>query len=54
MGSIDRELGGRIYERIGVNYSFPSLNGLKLGINVKAHTTKADFTEVVITYPFRL
>ena len=54
MGSIDRELGGRIYERIGVNYSFPSLNGLKLGINVKAHTTKADFTELVITYPFRL
>ena len=54
MGSIDRELSGRIYERIGVNYSFPSLNGLKLGINVKAHTTKADFTELVITYPFRL
>lgn len=54
MGSIDRELGGRIYERIGVNYSFPTLNGLKLGINVKAHTTKADFTELVITYPFRL
>ena len=54
MGSIDRELGGRIYERIGVNYSFPSLNGLKLGINVKAHTTRADFTELVITYPFRL
>lgn len=54
MGSIDRELGGRIYERIGVNYSFPSLNGLKLGINVKAHTTKADFTELVITYPLRL
>ena len=54
MGSIDGELGGRIYERIGVNYSFPSLNGLKLGINVKAHTTKADFTELVITYPFRL
>ncbi|WP_273533972.1 acyloxyacyl hydrolase [Prevotella aurantiaca] len=54
MGSMDRELAGRIYERVGVNYSFPSLNGLKLGINVKAHTTKAAFTELVITYPFIL
>ena len=54
MGTIDRELGGRIYERVGVNYSFPSLNGLKFGINVKAHSTKADLTEIIITYPLRI
>ena len=54
MGTIDRELGGRIYERVGVNYSFPSLNGLKFGINVKAHFTKADLTEIIITYPLRI
>lgn len=54
MGTIDRELGGRIYERVGVNYSFLSLNGLKFGINVKAHSTKADLTEIIITYPLRI
>lgn len=43
----------KIYERIGVHYTFPSLNGLKLGINVKAHITKADFTEFIISYPIR-
>ena len=54
MGTMDRELGGRIYERVGVNYSFPSLNGLKFGINVKAHSIKADLTEIIITYPLRI
>jgi len=42
------------YERIGIHYSIPSLGGLSIGANVKAHLTKADFTEVVIAYPFRL
>lgn len=42
------------YERIGVHYAFPSLHGLELGINVKAHKTKADLTELVVSVPLRL
>ena len=42
------------YERIGIHYTIPALRGLTIGANVKAHLTKADFTEVVIVYPFRL
>lgn len=36
------------YERIGIHYTFPRLHGLTIGCNVKAHATKADFTEIVI------
>ena len=42
------------YERIGVHYSFARLKGLKVGINIKAHLTKADLTELVVTYPIGL
>ena len=44
----------RYYERIGLHYSFPVLGGLKAGINVKAHQTKADLTELVVAIPVRL
>lgn len=44
----------RYYERIGVHYTFPSLGGLTIGGNVKAHLTKADLTELVVSYPIRL
>lgn len=36
------------YERIGVKYTFPKLHGLFLACNVKAHFTKADYTEVIV------
>ena len=39
------------FNRIGVHYSIPKLNGLTVGIEVKAHMTKADFTELVVSYP---
>lgn len=42
------------YERIGVHYTFPKMQGLTIGINVKAHETKADLTEFVIAYPIKL
>ena len=42
------------YERIGVHYAFPKLNNLSIGFNVNAHLTKADFTEIQISYPIRL
>lgn len=41
------------YERIGLHYTFPSLGGLTIGCNVKAHLTKADLTEFVISYPIK-
>ena len=43
----------RYYERIGIHYTFPSLGGLTIGGNVKAHLTKADLTEFVVSYPIK-
>lgn len=42
------------YERIGVHYALPWLNNLTVGVNVKAHKTKADLTELVLAMPIRL
>ncbi len=42
------------YEKIGLSYAFPSLGGLSVGGRVNAHSTKADFTEFVLSYPLRL
>lgn len=42
------------YERIGLFYSFPSLGGLSLGLSLNAYLTKADFSELVINFPFTL
>lgn len=39
------------YERVGLHYTFPRLNNLRLGINVKAHKGKADLTEIVFGMP---
>lgn len=44
----------KYYERIGFNYTFPCLQGFKVGFNVKAHITKADLSEVVLSYPLKL
>ena len=54
MGENARHNESIFYEKIGVHCSFPSLNGLKVGISVKAHETKADLTEVIVTYPIKL
>ena len=51
MGKWAVDLEGNIYERVGVSYQFRGLGGLKLGFAVKAHETKADHTELVISYP---
>jgi len=54
MGDNANKIEAPYYERIGVHYAFPSLGGLELGINVKAHKTKADLTELVVAMPVRL
>ena len=42
------------YERLGIHYTFRRFNDLRLGVNIKAHLTKADFSEVVVGIPVRL
>lgn len=54
MGDNANQIEAPYYERIGLHYSIPALKGLEVGINVKAHKTKADLTEVVLAMPIRL
>lgn len=43
-----------LYERIGLFYSFPTLGNAAVGFSVTAHVAKADFPELVISYPISL
>ena len=54
MGQNAKDVEQPYYERIGLHYTFPQLQSLKVGINVKAHRTKADLTELVVVYPINL
>lgn len=54
MGYQAKEIETPYYERIGLHYAFPALGGLEIGINVKAHKTKADLTEFIIALPLAL
>ena len=54
MGVSAKEIETPYYERIGIHYSFPQWGNIKIGANVKAHRTKADLTELVVSVPFRL
>ena len=54
MGSSAKDIEKPYYERIGLYYTFPSLSDLTLGLSLNAHLTKADFTELVISYPIKL
>lgn len=51
MGFNARQNETKYYERIGLHYSFPRLGGLTAGVNVKAHKTKADLTELALSIP---
>lgn len=56
MGDDDNSVreGFPFYERIGIKYRFPSLAGMQIGLNVKAHKLKADFTELTVGIPIVL
>lgn len=54
MGDNARKIEAPYYEQIGIHYAFKHLLGLKMGLNVKAHRTKADYTEFVLGLPVRL
>ena len=54
MGSHAKTIEKPYYESIGLHYSFPKLGGMSIGASVNAHLTKADLTEIVLSYPFRL
>ncbi len=45
------EMEKRYYENIGVFYTFRHFIGLKVGVNVKAHKTKADFSSLRVVIP---
>lgn len=54
MGNNARQIETPYYERIGLHYTFRRLRSLQVGLNIKAHKTKADYTEIVIGMPVRL
>ncbi len=54
MGRLADTLEKPYYERVGLHYTFRRLGGLQLGVNVKAHYLKADYTEVSLGWPIRL
>lgn len=54
MGVNARATEKRYFECVGLRYTFPSLGGLQVGFNVKAHLAKADYTELVVGYPIVL
>lgn len=42
------------YERVGLFYSLPWLANASIGFSVNAHATKADFTELQLSFPIHL
>lgn len=54
MGASAKEVEQPYYERVGLFYCLPRLHNLTFGANVKAHRTKADYTEFVIRYPINI
>ena len=54
MGFLAKRMERRYFERIGLHYTCPRLGGLQVGFNVKAHLAKADYTELVLSYPIVL
>lgn len=54
MGDYSNRKDPFYFNRIGVHYTIPQWNNLTAGIEVKAHLTKADFTEFVLSMPIRL
>lgn len=54
MGATAKDMETPYYEHIGLRYALPVLDGLQVGVDVKAHKTKADLTEVVLVLPVKL
>lgn len=54
MGFRARELEKPYYERVGIHYTLNRWGRIQVGVNVKAHLTKADLTEVSFGIPLRL
>jgi hypothetical protein len=53
MGHRAKSVEKRYYETVGLRYSIPALGNLSLGFDVKAHFLKADYTQLVLSYPIR-
>lgn len=53
-GKLAEAIETRYYECVGLSYSIPHASGLSVGFSIKAHKTKADFTELSLSIPIRL
>ena len=53
MGDNARQVETPCYECIGLHCAIQKLGGLSVGIDVKAHYPKADYTEVIIDWPIK-
>lgn len=53
-GKLAKAVEKRYYERVGLSYNIPHMRGLSVGFSINAHKTKADFTELSLSYPIRL
>ena len=53
MGNRAKIVEKRYYESIGAQYHCKALGGLAIGFRVKAHLVKADYTELLLSYPIR-
>ena len=54
MGENAKVMEKRYYERIGLKYTLPGKRHLSIGASVKAHSTKADLTEIHLSLPISL
>ena len=54
MGCTANQLEKPYFERIGVHYELPRMNGISLGFNVNAHALKADFTGLELAVPIKM
>lgn len=54
MGTLAKAVEQRYYERVGLFYTLSKRTGMSVGFSVNAHKTKADFTELQLSYPIRL
>lgn len=53
MGQNASQIEKPYYERVTLLYNIPKMGGINVGIGVKAHLTKADYTELMATMPIK-
>lgn len=54
MGNNAKQVEKPYYETIGLHYTFPKLQNLTIGADIKAHLTKADYLQIALSMPIYL